>query len=376
MNFETDIEAKIMFLGLFSEGGKGAILKVMKSADVMKKAALVFVYVLVSLLFAAPTSATTAAGEAGAVGDASPCSSTVPFQIMVPGYTFPELLFVDNFDITYAPQHFRAFVAAVTEHVNSRLAREKLCINGAKSMESMRGFRENGLNYWSRQEEKTIGMNVAESMKSMREAERENRSLLQFVHWDIDMSHLAYTVPVMTFIGGRPSPSCWIGSPWIDLAVYRTPVPQIRGIVYWNERQLLVDQAVLDGARDVLLGRAMPLSDTGLAYYWSLDRDLQRFNSRKQLGQEIPPELAAQMAKPIKEHVPPELLWLFHRSEFGEFAIAMQEKGAEGYTKLVTALIDRCFASDEKKRFHYRNILDVADPVLLEQYKIDMPRRH
>jgi hypothetical protein len=52
-----------------------------------------------------------------------------------------------------------------------------------------------------------------------------------------------------------------------------------------------------------------------------------------------------------------------------------REKGAEGYTKLVISLIDRCFAADESKRtnLRYASILDVADPVLLEQYRIDMP---
>jgi hypothetical protein len=53
------------------------------------------------------------------------------------------------------------------------------------------------------------------------------------------------------------------------------------------------------------------------------------------------------------------------------------EKSAEGYTKIVLALIDRCFASpaSDSVGFYYDNILDVADPVLLKQYKIDTPIR-
>ncbi|MDR1351570.1 MAG: hypothetical protein LBJ59_12495 [Zoogloeaceae bacterium] len=52
-------------------------------------------------------------------------------------------------------------------------------------------------------------------------------------------------------------------------------------------------------------------------------------------------------------------------------------KGTEGYTRLVLALIDRCFASDEATgaHLHYNNILDAADLIPLEQYKIDMPVR-
>jgi hypothetical protein len=48
------------------------------------------------------------------------------------------------------------------------------------------------------------------------------------------------------------------------------------------------------------------------------------------------------------------------------------EKGAKGYTKLVTTLIDRCLASNGAgAAFRYSSILDVADPVLLKQYRID-----
>jgi len=42
------------------------------------------------------------------------------------------------------------------------------------------------------------------------------------------------------------------------------------------------------------------------------------------------------------------------------------------YTKLVIALIDRCFAADGAD-LHYNSILDAADLIPLEEYKIDTP---
>ena len=82
---------------------------------------------------------------------------------------------------------------------------------------------------------------------------------------------------------------------------------------------------------------------------------------------------------PIQNHSPPELLWLFSRawqstlSPFGgkvssSMDMAM-EKNAERYTELVTALIDRCFTSDGAD-LRYNSILEVADLISLEQYKI------
>ncbi|MDR3159176.1 MAG: hypothetical protein LBU11_09260 [Zoogloeaceae bacterium] len=101
---------------------------------------------------------------ASAAGGVSPCANTVPIQIMTPGYN-NEI----EFSAAKIPDHlshFRAFVTAVTERVNSRLTENKLCVTGAKNMESMRS------------------------------AAWERRSRLQFMHWELEM-YFDYLVPVL-----------------------------------------------------------------------------------------------------------------------------------------------------------------------------------
>jgi len=73
----------------------------------------------------------------------------------------------------------------------------------------------------------------------------------------------------------------------------------------------------------------------------------------------------------IEERVPPDLLWMFRHSDrpYGE----AKGKRLE-YTKLVLALIDRCFASGAAD-FHYNSILDVTDLISLDQYKVDVQSR-
>jgi hypothetical protein len=280
------------------------------------------------------------AASASMAGDVSPCASTVPIQIIAPGYDDVGIIRsaaeVSDPDLP----HFSAFMKAVMEHVEARLSKEKLCITGAKSTEDM------GDAAW------------------------ERRSLFQFVHWEHAMSY-DYTVPVMPSTGGRSPPSCEISSPWIDLVVGREPVPSIRAIVYWNERQLLSDQAVLGGARNVPPNMAMPLKPSEFGHFIGeyMDLGIRRGSA----------------AKPIEARIPPDILWLLRRAmtegrvttvnSLSAIRGAMYratEKGAEGYTKVVLTLIDRCFASSNKGGyFHYSSILDVADPVLLKQYKID-----
>jgi hypothetical protein len=304
------------------------------------------------------------AASAGAAADVSSCSTdTLPIQIMTPEYGKPVTNptkksgilrksqtpgsgspMTNSAEIPDALPHFRAFVTAITEHVNSRLAEDKLCIHGASgSMESM--LMSGKFDEWS------------------------TRSWFQFVHWPLFMSR-DYFVPMMDSLGGR-SP-CRVSSPWVDLVVERKPVPLIRGTVYWNERQLLADQAVLAGANNVPPGMAMPSKLSELHHF--LDEYSKTEGHPRQPA-----------AKPIEARVPPDFLWLFHRSAGGEqFGMSVgwamreaREKGAEGYMKLVISLIDRCFASYDSGKlyrgFSYTSILDVADPVLLEQYRIDMP---
>jgi hypothetical protein len=267
-----------------------------------------------------------------------PCSYEVPIQIIKSGIDGVNIETSANGISNDLP--IRAFVTNVTEHINSRLTENQLCIAGAESMESKQS------------------------------AKNKNHSLLQFVDWPL-FTHRDYLVPVLPSIGGLSPSSCVVYSPWIDIVLVRKPVPQIVGVVRWNERQLLADQATLAGAKNVPLGEAMPLKPNDLSHFIKEAR-------RKST------------AKPVEERVPPDILWLLRpwvgtagRTSYVPYIVQIDramnktaKKGAEGYTKLVLALIDRCFfVSDDKAGFYYNNILDVADPVLLEQYRIDKPIR-
>ncbi len=278
-----------------------------------------------SLLMAGVT-----ATDASTAGDASQCPfDKLSIQITNTTWSGPETTLAAARMPT--DPHFRAFVTTVTEHVAARLAKDQHCIDNADS---------------------------------------KKRSLLQFIAWPLVTAGDGPPDEVPS-LGAWPTGGCRITSPWIDIAFERKPVPWIRGVVRWNERQLLADQAVLAGARNVPAGVAMPLKQGEFWYGAAQDY----------ANSEI---FRVPAVKPIEERVPPDLLWLFRRSPhitftpFGDHAldtmrIAM-EKNAGHYTQLVIALIDHCFASDGAA-IHYNNILDVVDLISLEEYKISMPIR-
>jgi hypothetical protein len=116
---------------------------------------------------------------------------------------------------------FNTFISSVTERLAARLAQENLCLNSAKSQES---------------------------------------SLIQFAHIHVTMPKDDHTLSMTRPLETRPSDVCRISSPWIDIAIGREPVPSVRAIIRFSERQLLADQAVLAGASNVPPGVAMPLT--------------------------------------------------------------------------------------------------------------------
>ena len=239
---------------------------------------------------------------------------------------------------------FRSFVKAVTEHVAARLAKDKLCV------------------YSTENKKRCLLQSV--DWLCIDSVDSKNRSLLQFVDWPLvtqKNERLTYE-PSLDAASPR---GCQLHSPWIDLVLERKPVPLIRGVIRWNKRQLLVDQVMLEGARNLPRGVAKPFT---FNEYDSAERYYEDFEMKR-----WPTD------PPIQNHSPPELLWLFSRawqstlSPFGgtvsrSMDMAM-EKNAERYTELVTALIDRCFASDGAD-FRYNSILDVAGLISLEKYMI------
>ena len=294
-------------------------------------------------------------------GEVAQCPvGSVPIQVVGEGgsssvTTLPAATQSDFGIIGGGYPDFNAFVAAVTEHVAARLGKNKLCIDNAESRE---------------------------------------RSLLQFMHWKIRSGNNP-PAPV-TSLDARPSNGCRISSPWIDLAIERKPIPWIRAIVRWNERQFLADQAVLAGMLNVPPSVAKPLTNAEYGHFVS------EYKKRELCQPTVKPLLDGEnissikvysthslffcgpteepIAEPIEEYVPSDLLWLFRRffsSGRGGYSAyipkEIKEKNAEDYTKIVLALIDRCFASNDEANLQYDNILDIADLISLEQYKIDTP---
>ena len=265
----------------------------------------------------------------------STCSvDTVPIQTMDRwGYKDITSLSAAQIQMGDTPPGFKAFVKKVTEHLAAKLGHEGLCLNSTES---------------------------------------RAESLLQFVPLSLAIPKDYPPMPSMPPRKAQSFGVCRISSPWIDIAIEREPVPSVRAIIRFNERQFLADQAILDGARNVPPGMAIPLTRDE-EYNQYIRVYMHRYAWRYQRATPLPPE------QPIEELVPPDVLWLLDHIIVDNLPGLVNTgmpgvilEGEEGYTKIVMALIDRCFDSDEVD-IKFNSVLDVADLVPLEQYKSKRP---
>lgn len=249
----------------------------------------------------------------------------IPIQIISQTTSGP-ITFISEADLSDSSPsispHFHHFVTSITERIKTHLGKENICID-------------------------------------------TSRSLIQFVKWPLTVRPndelLAPTLPE----NRQAVSGCRITSPWIELVIERGDSPSVQGIVRWNQRQLIADQANLARGRNVITGLAIPLSSKELATF------AEDFERAMTLGEQ---------RNRIKDRIPPDVFWLFvHTAKIGFESYYMDVRGsigsaqkinADNYTKLVLELIDRCINSGNET-IEYQSIVDASDLVDVEQYKIE-----
>jgi hypothetical protein len=119
-------------------------------------------------------------------------------------------------------------------------------------------------------------------------------------------------------------------------------------VFLWNERQFLLDQALMSGIRAPPNNPLVPIDDRIFRQF------VQDYTDSVLLARSSEARLATQAS--ISKHLPPEILWLFRhvwqttRGPFSTMvasALRSTIKQAEsGYIDLTKTLVDQFFASE------------------------------
>jgi hypothetical protein len=161
-------------------------------------------------------------------------------------------------------------------------------------------------------------------------------------------------------------------SPWVKLTFSRSPILVVRAVFVWNERQFLLDQALMSGIRAPPNNPLVPIDDRIFGQF------VEHYTDSVLLAPSPEARLAAQAS--ISKRLPPEILWLFRhawQTTRGSFSTMVTstlrftiKQAASGYTDLTKILVDQFFAS-ETTEIRYESVLDLKDLFTLYHYRVN-----
>jgi hypothetical protein len=163
-----------------------------------------------------------------------------------------------------------------------------------------------------------------------------------------------------------------LDSPWVKLTFSRSPMLVVRAVFVWNERQFLLDQALMSGIRAPPNNSLVPIDDR------IFEQFVQDYTDSVLLAPSPEARPAAQAS--ISKRLPPEILWLFRhawQTTRGPFSTMVAstlrstiKQAASGYTDLTKTLVDQFFAS-ETTEMRYESVLDLKELFTLDHYQVN-----
>jgi hypothetical protein len=168
-----------------------------------------------------------------------------------------------------------------------------------------------------------------------------------------------------------------LDSPWVKIAINKSPNPFIQAVFIWSARQYLLDQALLSGMSASSTKSPLPLElDTFINYG---DKHFEMYGS---MGISRTPAKLAAVEATLARLLPADILWLFDDSlvtrnnmmEDGSIRATefdLEQIGHGGYIELTNRLIDNFFAS-EKTESRYESIIDLQDKIDIGNYRFTL----
>jgi hypothetical protein len=164
----------------------------------------------------------------------------------------------------------------------------------------------------------------------------------------------------------------YLDSPWVKLRITHSPKLIVQAVFLWNERQFLLDQALMSGARASPVEPLVPIDERVFRQF------TKDYMNSVLLGKSFEAESAAKAR--LAERFPVEVFWLLShawQSTLAPFDMEVDhalrstvESAAIGYTNLSNTLVDQ-FLSSDKTEVRYKSVLDLKDVLALDQYRIN-----
>jgi hypothetical protein len=220
---------------------------------------------------------------------------------------------------------------------------------------------------------KYVLLKVDEIEKCTGKTDRDPQIELAFVYRPLDNGR---TFSPFTFELPKFKNTRYLDSPWVKLTITKTPKLKVRAVFLWNQRQFMLDQAVLSGARVSSTAPLLPLDRS--TYMKFLGNYSGKWEATLSESEEVKAAVFADLAK----RLPEDLMWLFSHSRnfdgnlLAEWAMDKAiEQQVEQYIDLTKKLLNRRFKSTQAEQ-RYSSILDLKNMFDLDRYRINEIRYH
>jgi hypothetical protein len=182
---------------------------------------------------------------------------------------------------------------------------------------------------------------------------------------------LSYGIAPFNFEPTKSNDTRQLDSPWVKIAISKSPKLIVREAFIWNERQFLLDQALLSDARYAPTKPPLPI-----------DRRIYQQFIGDYMDFLLAPSLTAETAANanLGKRVPADILWLLRHAPqntsapfpgFVRSALNKTiKKGTDQYINLTKTLLNRRFTSVQIEQ-RYESVLDLKDVFNIDKYQIN-----
>jgi hypothetical protein len=162
----------------------------------------------------------------------------------------------------------------------------------------------------------------------------------------------------------------YLDSPWVKLSITKSTKPIVRAVFIWNQRQFLLDQAVLSDAQTLPTSALLPINGHIFSQYLH--------DYKKSVFSASSDEAKSVGRTNLSKKLPPDIMWMLNHS--GNFdGMFLFTRGIElifrkqqvwEYIDLTKTLLNNRFNSLQTEQ-NYDSILDLKDVFEIDKLRID-----
>jgi hypothetical protein len=160
-----------------------------------------------------------------------------------------------------------------------------------------------------------------------------------------------------------------LDSPWVKLTLTNSYKPIARAVFFWNERQFLLDQALMSGASTDFTKPLLPIDIDILNQFVKEYENAKMIAHSKFEAAQNSSEIYNTTLINNTRQLPTDILWRFHQGSGLNSTQDITKHSVSQYTDMIKSMLDHRFMSGESEQY-YQSVLDLKGVFNIDEYQI------